>query len=269
MFRDLCGDEHIKQLYRQPLPLHKELWQQLAASGMLGTPLPAQLGGSEMGMTELCLVLQSQGTHVAPLPLLETIVECAMPIAQFAAEKLSQELIPKVISGDFILSPVRPYQGLQEHTPLSAQAEDEMWILNGYSSVSGYASHANGFLVAAHLDNGRHWVGYCPADAPGIEVVAQRATNGEGSGHIQFSNVKVNPEHCIAINDEADVLLQWQSQRTFAAMAALQIGVLTDGLRRAAEYTRERTQFNRSLASFQSVAQQMADGYMAIEAYSR
>ena len=29
MFRDLCGDEAIRNLYKQEQPLHTELWQQL------------------------------------------------------------------------------------------------------------------------------------------------------------------------------------------------------------------------------------------------
>ncbi len=133
IFRDLCGDEQLKQLYRQPQPLHKELWSQLASAGILGTPFSIQLGGSEMGMSELCLALQAQGTYVAPVPLLETIVECAMPIAQFAPEKLTQQLIPQVINGECLLAPVRPYLGLQDNTPLTARSGNDQWILDGYS----------------------------------------------------------------------------------------------------------------------------------------
>ena len=213
IFRDLCDDEQLKHLYRQPQPLHKELWSQLASAGILGTPFSLQLGGSEMGMSELCLALQAQGTYVAPVPLLETIVECAMPIAQFAPEKLTQQLIPQVINGACLLAPVRPYLGLQDKTPLTARSGNEQWILDGYSNVCGYADHADGFLVTAKMDHQRHWVGYCKADAPGISLTRQRATNGESSAHLQFDKVEIPPEHCIAINDEADVLLQWQSQR--------------------------------------------------------
>ncbi|RLU00040.1 MAG: acyl-CoA dehydrogenase [Ketobacter sp.] len=266
MFRDLCGDEAIRNLYKQEQPLHTELWQQVAQSGLLGAALPTDVGGSAMGMTELCLILEQQGKAVAPLPVLESVVEAALPIARFAAEDLKQKLLPSVISGDLILSAVRPYQGLQNHQPLTATAQGEHWCLNGYSNLVGYAHYAGGFLVTAQLEDGGHWIGYVNAGSEGLHITQQRATNGEASGHIQFNQVTVTADNLIATHNEAESLLQWQRQHTFAAMAALQLGVLQEGLRRAAEYTTERTQFGKPLGAFQAVSQQAADGYMAIEA---
>lgn len=266
MFRDLCGDEEIKNIYKAPQPLHSDLWQQVAQSGLLGTPLPADCGGSEMGMTELCLVLEEQGKAVAPIPILESVVEAALPIARFAAEDLKQQLLPGVISGELILSAARPYSGLQDYAPLTATAQGDQWILNGYSNLVGYAKLAKGFLVQANLADGGNWMGYVDSDSSGLEVTTQRATHGECSGHLMFNNVSVDAANLIATHSEADTLLHWQQQRTFAAMAAIQLGVLQEGLKRAAEYTIERTQFGRPLASFQAVSQQAADAYMAIEA---
>ncbi|MEZ5508221.1 MAG: acyl-CoA dehydrogenase family protein [Gammaproteobacteria bacterium] len=79
IFRDLCGDDAIKQCFKSGQPFHAELWQQLAGAGLLATSLPADLGGSEMGMTELSIVLEGQGRSVAPVPVVESIVACAMP----------------------------------------------------------------------------------------------------------------------------------------------------------------------------------------------
>ena len=266
MFRDLCGDETIRNLYKADSTMHTELWQQVAQSGLLGTTLPLDCGGSAMGMTELCLILEQQGKGVAPIPILESLVEAAMPIARFASEELKQQLLPGVISGDTILTAVRPYRGLRNQAPLTAIAQGDGWELSGQSNLVGYASLAQGFLVTALLQDGGHWVGYVDAQSDGVKVTQQRATNGEASGHVSFDNVSVSAGHLIATHTEAETLLEWQRQRTFAAMAALQIGVLQEGLRRAAEYTTDRTQFGRPLAAFQAVSQQAADAYMAIEA---
>lgn len=266
MFRDLCSDEQIKLCFKQAQPFHKELWQQLATAGLLATPLPAEFGGSEMGMTELSMIIEAQGKSVAPIPLVETIVECAMPLAQFASETLKKRILPGVASGELILSAVRPYSGLRRKTPLSAHASGDHWVLNGDSALVAYAPIANGFLVTAELEGGGHWVGYCDAQVEGLNLVAQRSTSAELAGHLHFNNVLISAENTLAINDKAADLLEWQAQRTYTAMAAQQVGILREGLKRAAEYTNERKQFGRSLSSFQSVSQQAADGYMAIEA---
>lgn len=266
MFRDLCGDDTIKQLFKTEQPFHAELWQQLASAGLLATALPAEYGGSEMGMTELCIVLEAQGRSVAPLPLLESIVACAMPLAQFAGDSLKKSVLPAVASGEKILVPVRPYAGLQSLSPLSATTSADGWVLNGVSSLCLYATLANGYLVQANLGNGGRWIGYCDAGSKGIAITAQKAGSGEPAGQISFDNVEVRNGHCIAVGDEADALIEWQHQRLYTAMAALQVGVLREGMQRAASYTNERHQFGRSLSSFQAVAQQAADGYMAVEA---
>lgn len=266
MFRDLGGDDTIKQCFKAEKPFHAELWQQLGGAGLLGTALPAEFGGSDMGMTELCIVLEAQGRAVAPVPLIESIVACALPIAQFGGDSLKKSLLPAVVSGEKILASVRPYNGLQRLAPLSATTSANGWILNGVSTLSLYAPIANGFLVEANLGNGSKWVGYCDASSKGISITTQKAGSGETAGQIRFDNVDVKNGNCIAVGDEADALLEWQSLRLYTAMAAQQVGILREAMQRTATYTNERKQFNRSLSSFQAVAQQAADGYMAVEA---
>lgn len=266
MFRDLCSNDTIKQLYKADRPFHAELWQQLGGAGLLGAVLPAEFGGSGMGLTELSIVLEAQGRSVAPVPLIESIVACALPLAQFGNAKLKKELLPDLASGEKILVPVRPYSGLQKLVPLTATATADGWMLNGVSTLSLYAPIAHGFLVEAVLDNGQRWTGYCDARQQGIGIKAQKAGSGETAAQVHFTNVTIPAEHCVALNDEADTLLEWQAQRLYTAMAAQQVGILREGMQRTAAYTNERKQFGRSLSSFQAVAQQAADGYMAAEA---
>jgi len=238
----------------------------LAESGLIAATLPASVGGSEMGMTELSLILEGQGASVAPIPFVETVVECAMPIAQFADAELQQKVLPKVNEGECILAAVRPYAGLQGFAPLTAKAKGESWELEGVSSLVSYGPLANGFLVIASTEEGESWVGYCDAGIAGLTQVQQSSTTSEAVAQLTFSGVTIQSADVIAVGAKADELIEWQTQRTFAAIAAQQVGVLKDGLRRAAEYTTERKQFGRPLSKFQAVAQQAADAYMAIEA---
>lgn len=266
MFRDLCGDEQIKQIFKSDAPLHAELWQQLGQSGLIAAPLPSQYGGSDMGLTELCMVIEAQGNAVAPVPLVETAVECAMPIAQFASEELKRRVLPAVASGESILAALRPYSGLQALQPLTATAGSNGWVLNGSCAVATYAPLAQGFLVTAQLQGGGHWIGFCAAKNAGVKIVLQKITSGESAGQVHFNNVNIATADTIAMGDEAEALLEWQAQRVYTAQAAQQVGVLQQGLKRAADYLNQRTQFGRSLSSFQAVAQQAADAYMAVEA---
>ncbi len=261
IFSDLCDDETIRECFKEEKPLHKALWQTLGENGLLAAPLPAAYGGSELGLTEICLIIEGQGTAVAPIPLIETVIECAMPIAEFAEDALKQRILPGVASGETMLSAVRPYQGLRDKTPLAATNEADTWVLNGESSLVSYAPVANGFLVVTDA-----LVAYVDADVSGLTITEQTSMSGETCGHLKFENVQVAAENVVATGEAVAQLVEWQQQRTYIAMAAQQVAILKEGLQRAADYTVERKQFGKPLASFQAVAHQAADAYMVIEA---
>lgn len=266
IFSDLGTDEIIKSCFDAEQPFYKELWAQLASSGLLAATLSSEFGGSELGFTELCLIIEGQGGVVAPIPLVETVVECAMPIAEFGSAELKQRLLPGVASGEILLSAVRPYEGLRGLAPLAAEANGEGFLLNGCSSLVTYAPIANGYLVTANTADKGKVVVYCESNASGLTMTEQRAMSAELAGHVKFENVAIDSANVVATGDEADALIEWVTQRTYVALAAQQVGVLKSGVKRAAEYTSERTQFGKPLATFQAVAQQVADAYMAIEA---
>ena len=265
VFSELCGDDVIKQLCNEPLSMHAALWQQLADSGMLGLVIAEEHGGMGMSLLELCLVLEQQGRTLAPVPLLSNLVECAMTLAEGDNSSLCRELLPQVVSGKCILAPVRRYTGLQEASPLSLRSDAGTWLLDGRSGFSPYCHHATGFLLELTDEVGIPHLFYLDRAAPGITVVAQKAINDEAAGFVQFDQVRLGPEHLIASADCAAALLRTQQQRTWIALAALQTGILNEGLRRTATYVSERKQFGRALGAFQAVSQRAADAYMEIE----
>jgi alkylation response protein AidB-like acyl-CoA dehydrogenase len=61
-------------------------------------------------------------------------------------------------------------------------------------------------------------------------------------------------------------VIRWTLERAQVALAALQLGVVTEALRRAAAYVCERQQFRRPIGSFQAVQHRLADSYIDVEA---
>ena len=60
--------------------------------------------------------------------------------------------------------------------------------------------------------------------------------------------------------------VRWTIERARVALAALQLGVAGEALRRAAAYVSEREQFGRPIGTFQAVQHRLADCYIDIEA---
>src|ERR1700690_4222987 len=83
IFGDLATTERVKEVERSEDRVDHRLWTALVAAGLVGVAVPEADGGSGLGMTELCLVLQQQGRRVAPIPLLWTSI-AAMAVSRFA-----------------------------------------------------------------------------------------------------------------------------------------------------------------------------------------
>ncbi len=265
VFTEMCNDDALKELARSSADCHQPLWSQLAETGMLALAIPKGLGGMGMGLVELCLVLEQQGRATAPAPLLSNLVECAITLAESENAALCESILPDVAHGRSVLAPVRPYRGLQERSPLRIDPAGGGWVLNGSSGFSPYCAQADGLLVSLHDEEGSAFLLYQERQAPGVSVIEQRAINDEPAGYVEFEDVHVSRECLVAHGESAEGLMLMQRHRAWIGLAAMQTGVLDEGLSRTASYVSERKQFGRALGSFQAVSQRAADAYMEIE----
>jgi alkylation response protein AidB-like acyl-CoA dehydrogenase len=96
---------------------------------------------------------------------------------------------------------------------------------------------------------------------PAVMRVAGVSQHHQSIADLHFEGMRVGA--CACFSTDA---LRWLEPRAIACLAALQIGVSVRQLERTVEYISERRQFDRVIGSFQLVAGQMADGYIAVEA---
>src|SRR5699024_10864264 len=71
--------------------LDAELWNDLAASGVLGLVVPDEHGGAGLGPYEFAGVLTEQGRALGTVPLWETVVAGALPLVRYGTEKQQTE----------------------------------------------------------------------------------------------------------------------------------------------------------------------------------
>ena len=94
-----------------------------------------------------------------------------------------------------------------------------------------------------------------------IEHVPGRMTHGEAIADLRIAALQITPEQLLPA-----AALSWLEPRAIASLAALQLGVSTEQIRRTVEYVTERRQFERSIGSFQAVQMSMANAHIALEA---
>jgi len=83
IFGDACAHEHLAELERDPDGdgVDRVLLHSLAEANLLGVALPEKVGGSDYGLAALLILLEEAGRHLAPVPLLSTLVNGAQTIA--------------------------------------------------------------------------------------------------------------------------------------------------------------------------------------------
>lgn len=244
------------------------LWQELASANLLGLCLPEEHGGSGMGMVELALLCQAQGRHVAPVPLLGTVLG-AMAVAEHGTAEQQATLLPGVVDGSAVASlalaeagandPVRPATRLTVGT-------GGRWHLCGDKLSVPFAQHARWLLVPARTADDRTAVVVVDPSSPGVALQPVSTTDREPQAHVTL-DVELGAEALLG-GPSADGAeqLRWLFERAVTAVCATQVGVAEGALAHTAGHISTRVQFGKPLAAFQAVTQRAADAYITTEA---
>lgn len=245
----------------------RELWQKLAEAGLLGVAIDEEFGGMGFGFFELGLLLEEAGRAIAPLPLISHLISAALPIQQFASQSQKQALLPKVASGEILLTaalseaynddPSQPYL-------TTAKAEGDSLVLNGEKTNVPFAHIADRILLAAKISDGIAVVLLDPK-AEGVNLSAQQVTTYEPQYVLSLNNVRVDAGNVLATGVDGQAVMQWLAERTTVALCAHQLGASDKAMRMSASYTAERKQFGVLISTFQAVGHRAANCFIDVE----
>ena len=245
----------------------RELWQKLAEAGLLGVAIDEEFGGMGFGFFELGLLVEEAGRSIAPLPLISHLISAALPIQQFASHAQKQTWLPKVASGEIVLTaalseaynddPTQPYL-------TTAKAEGDSLVLNGEKTNVPFAHIADRILLAAKTSDGIAVVLLDPK-AEGVSLSAQQVTTYEPQYVVSLNNVRIGAGDILATGMDGQALMQWLAERTTVALCAHQLGASDKAMRMSASYTAERKQFGVLISTFQAVGHRAANCFIDVE----
>jgi alkylation response protein AidB-like acyl-CoA dehydrogenase len=256
--------ERLKEFEAGTELVDRATWAALADANLLGVALPADVGGSGLGFLEACLIVEQVGRTAAPLPVLETVVMGAMPIAEFGSAEQRARHLPGVVSGERILTAALVEFGTPPEEPTTtATRRGDGWRLDGVKICVPAGLSAAGILVPARTGPDTLGVFLVAADAVGVGREPQDTTTGRPEARLELQGAPGEP---LGAPDAGAAILDWILARTTTALCVLAIGVCEEALRMTAEYTKTREQFDRPIATFQAVGQRAADAYIDTEA---
>jgi alkylation response protein AidB-like acyl-CoA dehydrogenase len=234
-----------------------DLWTQLAETGLLGIQLTEVQGGVGEDFETLCVFLEQAAQAVAPVPLLEVLVGGALPLLALDNAPVLEALLPKLVAGEVVLTSATAEPRQIDLLDVSTRAElvDGQWRLSGCKHRVAVANLPGMCWTLARYTDG---VGVFLFDlqSAGIERQQQTMTTGEYVFTLTLQDVSAN----LLVNAAATPAFVDSAQlHLFAAATAMAVGVCSAMTRMGAEYTSEREQFGRPIATFQAVAHALAD----------
>jgi isovaleryl-CoA dehydrogenase len=256
-----------------------ETFPMLAEVGFLGVTVPTQLGGSDMDFMSSCMIQQAMGrwNHAIALSYGAHENLCVNNILRNANDSLKEKYIPDLINGKKVgaLGLTEPGAGSDALGSMrtTAKKEGDKYILNGSKIYITNGPIADTLLVYAKTDpeKGAHGISafIVEKDYPGFKV-AQKLTKmgyrGSQTAELVFEDCEVPAENLVGEENKgvAVVMSGLDLERAYLAFCA--VGMAERALDLSVEYSLDRKQFDKPIASFQMVQAKLADMYTKIEA---
>jgi alkylation response protein AidB-like acyl-CoA dehydrogenase len=265
---DRCTPQRLHALERAGGPrFDRELWTSLAEAGLLAAGIPEVRGGAGLGFLVVAGIVEQVGRSAAPVPVLETTVLGALPLAEFGSPAQQETWLPRAARGEAILTAalVEPHREAAEPATL-ARREGSGYRLSGRKLCAPAGPIADAILVPAAISDGGVGVFLVEARAEGLAQQALLTTARQPESALELRDVRVGPEALLGTPGRGAEIVAWIELRATAALCALAVGACSEALRLTAEYTKTRKQFDQPIATFQAVGQRAADAFIDTEA---
>ncbi len=231
-------------------------WKALAKAGLLALALPGWMDGDDLGVLDVAVLLTEIGRRAVSLPALATVMLGVLPVTRWGSRELTGLALAGVGTGEVLLTAaIRERSSVLPARPATA-ADLAAGTVTGVKVGVSYAAQAKWILVPAAVAGGGKVVAVVDRFAAGVTLTATPASGAGPEYTVSLTGARVAgflPENAFT-----DLY-----RLAGAGAAAMGDGALAGALDLTAGYVAKREQFGRPLATFQAVAQQIADVYIA------
>lgn len=239
--------------------LSPKVWHHLAEQGLLALPR-SDSGGN---IVDIVAIAMRFGAALLTEPYLATVVLAGAAL-EAAGTTEATAALAAIASGDAIVAFAHDEvvsggpTGLIETV---AVATDDGFVLNGCKPLVLAAGEAQQLVITARHDGGIALF-LLESGSAGVSVEPFITMDGRGAARVTFEDVRV-PTRALLLRDAASVIDHIVSDATIY-LAAESVGAMDALFRMTATYAMTRTQFDKPIGSFQTVAHRLADMKIAL-----
>jgi len=256
----------------------RELIDKIAQLGLLGVSFPPEYGGAGMGEIGYCIMQEEIGRGCASTATMIGAHQSigASGIYMFGTEEQKQKYLVPLCEG----SKIGAYALTEANAGSDAFnsetiAEDkgDHYLVNGRKLFITNGSFADIFTLFVNVDDGsgrnKETALIVEKDFEGFSVgkiEEKMGIRGSETAELVLEDVKVPKENVLGREGRGFIVGMKVLNTGRLGLGAAALGAAKESLALAAEYSKERKQFGRSISKFQGIQWMLAD--MATEIYN-
>ncbi len=260
----------------------QEFYEEVASGGWLGMCMPEKFGGSNLGIREASLFMQTiseSGGGMAAASSIHINIFGPHPIVIHGTEKQKETWLPPLITGQekTCFGITEPDSGLDTgRLKTKAQKVQGGYIINGQKIWTSTAKVANKILLLARTTDQSKTkkpvegltLFYTNFDREKIEVreIKKMGRGAVDSNQIFIDNLNVSDDDRIGEEGKGFKYLLDSLNPERILIAAEALGIGKNALKRATEYAKERIVFDRPIGKNQSIQHPLAENWIELEA---
>ena len=255
-----------------PILWDKDMWSEMSKLGWPGIMIPEEYGGSNFGLSGICVVLQECAKTLTPSPLFASGVLGAYAINKYGTKEQKEKYLPLIASGELTTSIAvdesshhNPYDSM-----LTAKKSSDEYVLSGKKTFVIDGTSSDLIIVLARTsgekgDSTGLTVFIVDSNADGIDRIKLEMADSRNYANIIFDNVKISTKNILgdveaggeAIDDILDI--------GRIAMSAEMLGNSEAAFDTTLDYLKQRKQFGVLIGSFQALQHRAAEMFCEIE----
>lgn len=250
----------------------REFYQAAAEAGFLGITAPASVGGAELGCLHEVILLE-EASRINPNLAVALLVQfvAGSVLWNFGSEE-QRAIARKNIAGESLLALAVTEPGAGNDVQgitTTARRDGDDWVLSGLKAFITLAGVADVLVVLARTDPalGRRGMSFFAVDAgtPGFTFtkMATWVNRPAPTYKVAMDDVRVPASRRLDAGF-GEVMAAFNRERIL--VAARWLGHMEHALEWAIGYAKERQQFGRPIGSYQSIAFQLAQAHVDVEA---
>ena len=255
-----------------PMLWDKNIWNEMSKLGWPGIMIPEEFGGSNFGLSGICVVLQECAKTLTPSPLFASGVLGAYAINNYGTKEQKEKYLPLIASGELTTSVAvdesshhNPYD-----TVLIAKKSSDEYILSGKKNFVIDGTSSDLLIVLARTSGEKGdltglTLFLVDPTNEGIDRIKLEMADSRNYANIIFDNVKISSKNILgdieaggeAIDDVLDI--------GRIAMSAEMLGNSEAAFETTLDYLKQRKQFGVLIGSFQALQHRAAEMFCEIE----